>query len=101
MAKSNDKIAYLDGIRGIAALCVFFHHFLLTFYSSYFSLDPKATHLPNGLELQFGESVFSVFTSGRFCVEIFFCAQWLCLSRKYFRENEPEILFSRLHSADI
>ena len=94
MAKNTDKIAYLDGVRGIAALCVFFHHYLLTFYSSYFSLDSKATHLANGLELQYGKSIFSVFTCGRFCVEIFFVLSGYVLSRKYFRENDPEILVS-------
>ncbi len=94
MAKSTDKIVYLDGIRGVAALCVFFYHFLLTFYSSFASFDPKAVHLANNLEILYGKSIFSVFTSGRFCVNIFFVLSGYVLSRKYFIENNLNIVLS-------
>jgi peptidoglycan/LPS O-acetylase OafA/YrhL len=93
MEKTSGKVAYLDGLRGVAALFVFFHHFLLTFYSAYFTFDPAATNLHN-LDIQFGQSVFSVFANGRFCVEIFFVLSGYVLSRKYFRENDPGILVS-------
>ena len=93
MEKSSNKISYLEGIRGLAALLVFFHHFSLAFYPSFFTHDPAATHM-NGLEIQYGESVFSVFSNGNFCVCIFFVLSGFVLSRKYFQSNTFSVLVS-------
>jgi peptidoglycan/LPS O-acetylase OafA/YrhL len=93
MVNEARKIAYLDGIRGIAALLVFFHHFLLVFYISYYVWDVNAVHL-NGWEIWYGQSVFSVFSNGNFCVNIFFVLSGYVLSRKYFQTFTPELLIS-------
>lgn len=93
MTTSNGKIFYLDGIRGTAALLVFFHHFLLAFYSAYFSFDPTATNL-NGLDIRYGQSVFSVLSNGRFCVYIFFVLSGFVLSRKYYQTSRLELVIS-------
>ncbi len=93
MAKSVNKIAYLDGIRGVAAFLVFFHHYLLAFYSAYFTFDLNATNL-HGLDVKYGQSVLSVFSNGNFCVHIFFVLSGLVLSRKYYRSNQFEVVVS-------
>ena len=93
MGKITGKITYLDGIRGIAALIVFFHHFLLAFYSAYVTFDTSASHL-NNLEIRFGKSVFSVFVNGLFCVNIFFVLSGYVLSRKYFQAKKYELIVS-------
>jgi peptidoglycan/LPS O-acetylase OafA/YrhL len=85
--QSNNKIAYLDGLRGVAALLVLFHHFFLVFYTSYFNWDPGASHL-HGWEIAFGKSVFSVLLNGNFCVSVFFVLSGFVLSRKYFNDNK-------------
>ncbi len=87
------KVLYLEGIRGIAAFMVFCHHFLLSFYSSHYYFNRDLQHLPN-LEVDFGQSVFSAFTNGNFCVCIFFVLSGFVLSRKYFQSGSVHDLVS-------
>ncbi len=93
MQDTTEKITYLEGIRGVAALLVFFHHFLLAFYSAYYSFDITAVHLHN-LEISYGQSLFSVFTNGNFCVRIFFVLSGYVLSRKYFLSGAFSVIVS-------
>ena len=93
MHKNTSKIAYLDGIRGLASLLVFVHHFLLAFYFSYYSFDVGTSHI-NGLDVAFGRSIFSVFANGHFFVCVFFVLSGFVLSRKYFQTNSTEVLVS-------
>ena len=94
MTKTAGKISYLDGIRGVAAFLVFFHHFLLAFYGSYYTFDLHATHIHNNLEVKYGQSIFSFLSNGNFCVCIFFVLSGFVLSTKYFRTNDFEVLVS-------
>ncbi|MCW3122577.1 MAG: acyltransferase 3 [Flavipsychrobacter sp.] len=93
MENNTNKIGYLEGIRGLAALLVFFHHFGLAFYSAYFTHNIDASHL-NGAEVRYGQSVFSVFSNGNFCVYVFFVLSGFVLSRKYFQTNAFSTLVS-------
>ena len=97
MDKISDRLVYLNGIRGLAALLVFFHHFLLAFYSAYYTFHEPSSHLHN-LEVQFGKSVFSVFANGRFCVSIFFVLSGYVLSRKYFENGKVQTLVAAAQS---
>ncbi len=92
-SSSGSKVLYLDGIRGLAALCVFFHHFGLAFYPAYYTHIAADSHL-NGFELTYGESVWRFLTCGSFCVHIFFILSGYVLSRKYFLENDLDIVIS-------
>ncbi len=92
--ESSNKIKYLEGLRGVAALCVFFHHFFLAFYPSYyFAGDPASIHLGN-LELAYYRSPLSFITNGNFMVMIFFVLSGYVLSASYFKNNKFEILVS-------
>jgi peptidoglycan/LPS O-acetylase OafA/YrhL len=93
MGKIISKIVYLDGIRGIAALFVFFHHFLLAFYSAFYNYDLNASNI-NGLEVKYGQSVLSVFSNGNYCVAVFFVLSGFVLSRKYFQTRLFEVIVS-------
>jgi len=93
MIQTKGKIIYLEGIRGVAAFLVFCHHFLLAFYPAYYGFDVKATHL-NGMDIAYGQSMFSVLTNGNFYVRVFFVLSGFVLSRKYFLNNEPSSLVS-------
>ena len=93
MQKTINKIAYLDGIRGIAAFVVVIHHFLLSFYISYYTFDEGASHMQNW-DVKFGRSIYSVVANGNFCVCIFFVLSGFVLSRKYFQTQSVEVLVS-------
>lgn len=89
----KSKVFYLDGIRGLAALCVVAHHFLLGFYPAYYNGDLSASHT-NGFEVAYGRSVFSFLSNGHFCVCIFFVLSGLVLSKSYFDNPRIETLQS-------
>ena len=93
MENTPNKISYLDGIRGVAAFLVFFHHFLLAFYYNFYYPRSTPSHL-DGWEEKYGQSLFSVFSNGHFCVCIFFVLSGFVLSRKYFKSNEVSDLIS-------
>jgi len=93
MEKTN-KLLYLEGLRGIAAIMVAVHHFLLAFYPSYFfGGDLSMTHT-NGLELAYFRSPLSFITNGEFMVAIFFILSGYVLSHSYYKTNRTEILVS-------
>jgi peptidoglycan/LPS O-acetylase OafA/YrhL len=94
MTKNAGKISYLDGIRGVAAFLVFFHHFLLVFYCSYYSFDPHTSNIHDLLDIKYGQSMFSFLSNGNFCVDIFFVLSGFVLSTKYFKTNNYEVLVS-------
>ncbi len=93
MQKTTNKVAYLDGIRGMAALSVFLHHYLLVFYSSFYTFDTGSSHLHNA-EITYGKSIFSVLSGGYFPVCVFFVLSGYVLSRKYFITNLQEVMVS-------
>ncbi len=93
MKTDTGKVKYLDGIRGLAAFCVFLHHFGLAFYPAYYGHITEFSHL-GGLEVSYGKSVFSFLTNGSFCVHIFFILSGYVLSRKYFQTEDIQIMVS-------
>ena len=96
MPQKHGNVAYLDGIRGIAAFLVFMNHFCLAFYPAYFFLKPEMSHL-NGAEIDYQKSLLSFITNGGFQVAIFFVLSGFVLSRKYFLTDNIEIAVSGLH----
>ena len=97
MTKRNGNVAYLDGVRGIAAFLVFLHHFCLAFYPALYSVDMKATHLQGGAEITYGHSLFRILINGNFYVQVFFVLSGFVLSRKYFITNDLELVISGAH----
>ncbi len=95
MLKRNGSIAYLEGIRGIAAFGVFLNHFCLAFYNAYYTQKPEKSHL-DGLEIDYTHSAFSFLNNGGYCVAIFFVLSGFVLSRKYFRSDDLEVAISGL-----
>ena len=93
MIQPKTKVFYLDGIRGLAAFCVFLHHYLLAFYPAYYTSDMTTTHL-NGLDVSYGRSVFSFLSNGNFSVCIFFVLSGFVLSKGYYDDPKIETLVS-------
>ena len=86
------KIDYLNGLRGVAAFQVVFHHFILAFYPALFFGGTWTNHLPEGTEDAVSKSVFTVLWDGNFAVCIFFILSGFVLSHKFFLKKEQEIV---------
>jgi len=86
------KINYLDGLRGLAAFMVVFHHFILAFYPALFSGADATTHLKPGVEAFASGSVFNLFYNGNFAVCIFFVISGFVMSHKFFQFKDHEII---------
>ena len=94
MIQASNKIQYLEGIRGVAAMMVVFHHFFLAFYPAYyFGGEPSISHLGT-TELNYWRSPLSFLTNGDFMVCVFFVLSGYVLSRAYFKSNNIETLVS-------
>ncbi|MEO6304764.1 MAG: acyltransferase, partial [Bacteroidia bacterium] len=81
------KLAYLEGLRGIAALIVVFHHLVLLFYPALNYGDGLDTVAKN-----ISVSPLNILYNGDFAVCLFFVLSGYVLSYKYLLKNDPAIL---------
>jgi len=88
------KIEYLNGLRGVAAFEVIFHHFILAFYPALFFGGTWTNHMAGNMEDLASKSVFTVLWDGNFAVYIFFVLSGFVLSHKFFLKKEHEIVMA-------
>jgi len=90
----HGKLAFLDGIRGVAALVVVFYHFLSFFYPATSFANPDMAHHAFGWESWLALSPFYFAYSGLFSVAIFFVLSGFVLSYSYMAKGDAEIVIS-------
>lgn len=95
----SKRITWLDGIKGIACILVFFHHFFLAFYPATYFGEKGATHL-SGMDTQFAQSPLSVVINGNFMVALFCVISGMIVSLQVMslaenKEKLSEIVFKR------
>ncbi|WP_443147193.1 acyltransferase family protein [Paenibacillus sp. KACC 21273] len=78
------KLKYLDGLRGLAALIVVISHFVVAFYPSLYNGSIDSVHTQKSLELWISKSPFNLFYNGNFAVCVFFVLSGYVLSYKFF-----------------
>ncbi len=84
------KLGFLDGVRGIAALIVVFHHYVLAFFPAMFFGNIERNHFVN--EHQYSTSPLQLFFNGSFAVCIFFVLSGFVLSLKYLQTKDNDVL---------
>lgn len=90
MLSIRDKLHSLDGLRGWAAIVVFFHHFLLAFLPKIHGLLPTDVKTDS-----LRETPLFVFVNGTAAVTLFFVLSGFVLSLGLW-ENKDKIIFSAL-----
>lgn len=89
------KYLYFEGLRGILALIVVIHHFILLFYPKLyigsFDLSDYKTH-PYSLNLLIANTPLNIFMNGGFAVCMFFTLSGFVLSLNYLNKKEIKVL---------
>ena len=88
------KLDYIDGLKGIGALMVFFCHFVFAFYYAAYSLTEDAVNTASGIEIAIGKTPLNLLYSGNaaVCLFLVFSGFVLCLS--YFHTKDKKRLKS-------
>lgn len=86
------KLDYIDGLKGIGALMVFFCHFVFAFYYAAYSLTEDAVNTASGIEIAIGKTPLNLIYSGNsaVCLFLVFSGFVLCLS--YFGTGDKQRL---------
>jgi peptidoglycan/LPS O-acetylase OafA/YrhL len=89
----TEKITYLDGLRGIAAVNVMIMHFFIVFLPAMIYSDRMPSHLGN-FEQVFSNTPLGLIGAGNFSVCIFFILSGYVLTQKYFKTKDKNIIIS-------
>ena len=83
------KLDYIDGLKGIGALMVFFCHFIFAFYYAAYSLTGDAVNTNSGIEIVIGKTPLNLLYSGNsaVCLFLVFSGFVLCLSYFHTRDK--------------
>lgn len=90
--KINEKIHYLEGLRGLSMIIVVLNHFAAAFYPAIIFGEKARSH--NNFELMIYKTPFNIFFSGIFALSVFYLLSGYFLSYKYFRFHKKEYLIS-------
>jgi peptidoglycan/LPS O-acetylase OafA/YrhL len=83
----HPKIGYLEGIRGLAAVSVFFYHYFLAFLPALITSARVHKHAQGDAELILAHSLLNVTWNGNFAVLIFFVLSGMVLSWRFFESD--------------
>ena len=89
----TEKISYLDGLRGVAAINVMLMHFFIVLLPAMIYSDRMPSHLGN-LEKIFTSTPLGLIGAGNFSVCIFFVLSGYVLTQKYFKTKDRSIIIS-------
>ena len=93
MLAEKHKLRYLEGIRGLAAIIVVLHHYILAFYPAMSSANEAQIHNETSyFEEVMAQIPLNIFYNGGFAVCIFFILSGYVLSNNYHQNNNPQIL---------
>lgn len=90
----QNKIKYLDGMRGTAVAIVVFHHWILAFYGALYYLDPVQIHTKGQWELEIGRSFLVGLYSGQAYVALLFLLSAYVLSYRFFLQGDVSIVIN-------
>lgn len=69
--ENNKRIAWIDGLKGIACLLIFTHHFSLEYFNGAYFGEVMESKLPFRLDIRLSYEPYGVLTNGNFWVCVF------------------------------
>lgn len=88
----SKRIEWLDGMKGLACICVVLHHFLLAFLPATYYGDISISKFSNGFDVKMAQSPIAFFINGNYMVALFCLINALVLSLKVMGlQNKEEI----------
>ena len=82
---------FLNGVKGMAAIMVVLHHFLLAFLPATYYGDSTISRIPFQLDVKFAQSIFSFLFNGNFMVHIFLMVSALIYTNKILNTDRAEL----------
>ncbi len=86
----KERIQWLDGIKGLACLLIFLHHFMLTFFNASYYGEEAVSMTATGIDTLLAYKPYGVIINGNFWVCVFFVISGFLLSRQVFRLTSSE-----------
>ena len=86
------KLDYINGLKGIGALMVYFCHFVFAFYYGAYSLLPESCHTASQIEISIEKSPLNLFYSGNGAVSLFLVFSGFVLCLSYFAGRDRKRL---------
>lgn len=78
----KERIDWINGLKGLACLMVFFHHYVISYYPAcYTGLDTDSRTV-SGIDMQMGLGPLGVISNGNFAVAIFIMISSFLFARK-------------------
>jgi peptidoglycan/LPS O-acetylase OafA/YrhL len=87
----NGHIKWIDGLKGLACILVFWHHFCLAFLPGIHFGAVVPSHIAGGYDVGLAQSPLSFVLNGNFMVAVFCVLSGFVLSVKTLRSEEPQI----------
>jgi hypothetical protein len=64
------RIGWIDGIKGIACLCVLWHHIVLAFFPAAYYGNSEMTHTKSQIDVWLSQTPWAVFINGNYMVTL-------------------------------
>lgn len=90
-SEKREKIGYLDGIRGLAAMGVLFTHIVVAFYPAVFNGKAAEAHLEGAADAVLGHSIWAGCFASNLAVPMLFVLSAYVLSFRFFLKRDPAI----------
>ena len=99
---NENRIVWLDGMKGMACLAVMWHHFILSFLPLFYSDFISVKSISNTLEHELQQSPWLFWVNGNFMVMLFLFITGIVMVRKIVGMNDgnrlPKVMIKRYMS---